>query len=463
MSEPPKPKTAFLMKLQPIKPMDRYKHPMQYSFEQKNPKTSEVKVHLPPIDFSNNPEIPVFMAPYEQYASQKNPDFFREIFERRLDRGNEEELRQLFMPKPPRKSRYCGVCTEYYEEYYTHVTSESHKAKFTKHPFLQQIYSEMEKVHGDFLQEREKYITHPPSSPDDSPTFSTNRKREYLDSSRAQRIKNSEYGGKGNYSFKDDGDEPYTKCNSETRTTRKELYQVQKTTRKNDSKISFFESRTQLSENHDIVNKENEGGIVISNNVRHSEDLFDDHLGIIKKDETKSEPPQNPIQRVFMKLKYDKKDDNQENERPNFFAFQRFDSRTYGNPENDLGIFPCTSWIPHNLEESKSCTTTQTFAKVEAKDYEARFARRNPEKSLKRDHSKVSTSSEDDFISCFKKVKITDSQTQSQTAESETVKLEFNSVPREKWKNLKSSVVGLFGDFKGTVSKIYDFWKKKDS
>lgn len=466
MANEPQSNHLYSMKLIPLKPHDRFKQPIFYDFQHTNPKKQEIVIDLPQMNFLSEPGVPAFMAPIDKYFVLKNPNHFKENFERRVDRGKEEELKHLLLPKPPRKSRYCGICAQFYEDYYSHVVSESHKTKFGNHPFLPKLYKEMKKIHTGFMREQWKYIQDAVQSPDDISMEKFDDRRGLFSSDKKLRSKSCDPGEAGGHyvselSRKDMQDDS-SKENVDLKTTKKEVYQAKKITKKKNS-MKTSKVQPHFLEGAEPNGFANDAEAAISNNNRqyhlditHNPEEAE-NLGKIGGNSGMSSASKPP-KRVFYRLQVGNNTPESLRNKPVPLNLSKFG---YHNKEPRSPRY--NSIIPLKREELNT-EPNLNLLRVEDDQEEIKFKRRNPQKNLKRDFYKLSENEENeeekDLVHFMKKVKLTDSQ--SVKGDDEQIKIDLTTSQNRKWQSLKDSFVGFLGELKGTVNKLYDLWKKKD-
>jgi len=138
------------MRLIPLKPKSNCKSEIVYNFERINPMTQEREVDLPILNFDSPAWMPGILASHERNVAETNPNLFKESFFAKANKEDEEELEQLALPRPPKRATFCGVCEHSYEDYYTHVNSEEHVAKFQNNPHLETILYETKVLQEEF-------------------------------------------------------------------------------------------------------------------------------------------------------------------------------------------------------------------------------------------------------------------------------------------------------------------------
>ena len=138
------------MRLIPIQPKGNYKSEIVHNFERINPKTGQREVDLPILNFDSPAWMPGILASHERHLAETNPNVLKESFFAKLDKEDEEEFEQLYLPRPQKKATWCGVCEHAFEDYLTHVNSEEHQTKFQSNPHLETILYETKVLQEEF-------------------------------------------------------------------------------------------------------------------------------------------------------------------------------------------------------------------------------------------------------------------------------------------------------------------------
>ena len=408
------------------------------------------------------------MAPYEKNFHLRNPNYFYDNFCHRLERGNEEELKLLMLPKPPKKSRYCGVCYIQYEEYYSHVTSEAHKNAFKKHTCLQLLHRERDEIHSRFLESREEYINAVPS-PAESPARKEegdieNKSDSDDDQNHSIEEKDGEYKAVNDKDLvnksKLEALEESSKENLDLQTARIEAHQNKKNTKKRAcNKPSLmkpkpiFEANNsiQSSPPYGVLNKEGIANTSEEDNsnlkqriqvLNDKEKNFSINSGLIDQKSPRSlKPPHEEETKIEV-------------------VYKSKINRTLSQEPLKLGVVnkyapKYEPWEPIKLDTSKNQPAHVSSIKETADNGEA-----EPKKSnCKRGYPTFTESDQEEMLSMFKKVKISD-MNNSQKTKSEPIRVNLQDLPKGPWQNLKTSFVDLIDGLKGTVSSFYGLWKK---
>lgn len=99
--------------------------------------------NLPQLNMNTPAWMPAFLAPADKDKMEQNSSRLREIFLESIQGGQEEEEpKELWMPKPPDEMRYCGVCKKSFEDYLVHIRSEEHVNNMKTNPFLLALRSQ---------------------------------------------------------------------------------------------------------------------------------------------------------------------------------------------------------------------------------------------------------------------------------------------------------------------------------
>ena len=462
MDGPPPKEKLYLMKLTPLKPRDRYQHIISYDFELRHPKRSEGLIDLPIMNFSEPSHLPVFMAPYEKSFHIRNPNYFYDNFCHRLERGNEEELKLLMLPKPPKKSRYCGVCYTQYEEYYSHVTSETHKNAFKKHTCLQLLYRERDEIHSSFLESREEYINAVPS-PTGSPSRKDERDIENKSGSDDEQNNSNEEKDR---EYKDGNEqgliikpklealEESSKENLDLQTARKEAHQNKKNTKKRTcTKPSLMKPKPIFEANHSIQSSSHPCGVLkkegIANNSEEDNSHIKEKIQVLNDKERSCSINSGLINQKSP----------HEEEKKIEVVYKSETNRTLNSEPLKLDIVykyasKYEPWEPIKLDTTKNQPAQVISIKETTNNEEV-----EPKKSCKRAYPIFSEIDQEEMLSMFKKVKISD-MSNSQKNKPEPIRVDLRDLPKGPWQNLKTSFVDLIDGLKGTVSSFYGLWKK---
>ncbi len=121
-----------------------------HNFERINPRTGERESDLPLLSFDSPPWIPGILASFERNIAETNPNSFKESFFAKMNKDEEEELEQLYFPRPQKKATHCGVCECSFDDYLTHVNSDEHQNNFQNNAYLEQLMEETKIIQDEF-------------------------------------------------------------------------------------------------------------------------------------------------------------------------------------------------------------------------------------------------------------------------------------------------------------------------
>jgi len=170
MEQHKKNKETIALKLIPMFPRDRYRKEMILNFERYNEKTKSMgpELDLPTMNFSSGLGKPVFNTLIDETFLKRDPKHFENTLMTRLKKGGEPELKALLLPKPQKKSVYCGVCEYRYEcDYFKHISTSSHKQSFQNNKFIEELQREAEIIHEDFKKNIKEYIKEAEENPEE--------------------------------------------------------------------------------------------------------------------------------------------------------------------------------------------------------------------------------------------------------------------------------------------------------
>lgn len=455
MNDIPAPNRPYMIKLKPLKPKDRYPNAITYDFEHRNMKKLESKIDTPIMNFQSPPWIPAFTAPCEKVLFQKNPSAFEENFKRRRDRGNEEELKLLLFPRPPRRSRFCGICRIIYDEdYYQHATSPNHNESFDnpKNPenmqYLPKLHKVMEQVHSDFLKSREQYTTEVPSSPDSSPTIKKDTTSLLFDFDQMEENLANKQNGIENR--KTDTQNESSKENIDLRMVDREYKKlIQPIQKINSQKLSPTKIRSLLYGTKGAIQEESKGD---EENMKYKVNLGFNKGGLGLLDRKDSLKPNNILKKhVIITAKRSQDEDIITGENRGLTRSITTDENLRITEKTNENVFRYASWMNSTFEESKNeVPIPNLFMNTDLTNL--------PIRSKKRSHSGMFDEEQEELVKELKRVRLNDMNSQSSVkSENTRIKIELG-----KWQNFKSSFIGFLGDLKGGVNKLYGYLVRKE-
>jgi len=427
MEQHKKNKETIALKLIPMFPRDRYRKEMILNFERYNEKTKSMgpELDLPTMNFSSGLGKPVFNTLIDETFLKRDPKHFENTLMTRLKKGGEPELKALLLPKPQKKSVYCGVCEYRYEcDYFKHISTSAHKQSFQNNKFIEELQREAEIIHEDFKKNIKEYIKEAEENPEEYDL--------------------SNYGKVENAKIKTDSEEKeniphsiYQRVPSKQKvglgSINKENEQINQSIKKKvgGPKVRFSNTGKLIIENDDI-----------------SGSRTPDKRSMFLSQPSKSVWIENAHEGEEHKLKQYLGS----SQTPGNITRQSFDNMRQTH----------NSWMTVSFEGTAAQSNNPSRLEDSSK--------RPPRRNLKRLYSMHSDSSEHDVLKKFKAIKITEysqySQTQSQSHSQKEqpikIDLQMSSLTLGKWENIKKSFSGFLDDIKGRVNQFYDFWRSKE-
>ena len=139
----------------------KYKEVMSYNFERKTLWGREP--NLPTLNFNSPGWMPGIIPPDEKYAARNDENGFKRRFMARMNARQDEELKQLWQPKP-QKFRPCQVCDKPFDDYIEHIKSQEHLNNLQANPALAEFIAESEGTLEQFMSDLRKEFPPQPKS-----------------------------------------------------------------------------------------------------------------------------------------------------------------------------------------------------------------------------------------------------------------------------------------------------------
>jgi AAA ATPase containing von Willebrand factor type A (vWA) domain len=434
MNESSTKEKPYLMIVKPLKKKGRFRDEIKYDFETTNPKQkSHDNLNLPMLNFGSPQWEPAFITPHEKICMERNAQIYQEHQKKRLNRGKEEELKLLLQPRPA-KATTCAICSQMFDDYYAHISSEFHKANFEKSQYLDEAFAEAFEIQNKIFEPLLQSLgsTSRDIDPPEEPVMTTIP--DLIKTSKVQKYETSAIL-------------PSQKYKSETtNNSSKENYTFRHT------------NADHLQENNKATKKKK-----------------------ISTSKKKAVRPLNQVLSTQTTLTLDSKcltdvtSKNPDLERGNSekedikiqldFPKQEGEKSKYNNSEDsetlrDKKSTRNPSEASENEEEKKECllpNDPDLVVQVRAKpqyDIQEEIIKTNNKKT----HSDRYCDQEDELVNGFKRVKITDNN-MIEVAEEQNIPILLSSSSfQEKWKGMKSKFLGILDDFK---SKLSEIWKHK--
>jgi len=115
--------------------------------------------NVPQLDLKMPPWIPAFLAPADKDKIEQDSSRLRELFFESTQEGQEEEeLKELWEPKPPNEMKYCDVCEKSFEEYLVHINCEEHMNNMETNEFILALRSESRRTQEEFRNDEKKEL-----------------------------------------------------------------------------------------------------------------------------------------------------------------------------------------------------------------------------------------------------------------------------------------------------------------